>query len=308
MSSPARSISAGPSSRSPLDASAASLMVLLTFVWGFTHVATKLAAPDVSVVMQSAIRSAIALVLLYGWALWRGTPLFERDGTAWAGLAVGVLFSGEMFFIYAGLAYTGASRMVVFIYLSPVLTAVGVHLFVPGERLRRMQWIGVLASFAGILVAFGEGFAASPGALLGDAFGVLAAVFWAATTVAIRATRLTHASATKVLFYQLAVSALLLFGASLAMGEAGVMQLSAVALASLAYQGVFVSFATYLVWFWLLTRYLAGRLSVFSFLTPLFGVFAGVAVLHEPLRPAFVLAVVLVGAGILLVNRRVTAT
>lgn len=296
-----------PSSRAPLDASAVSLMVLLTFVWGFTHVATKLAAADVSVVMQSAIRSVIALVLLIGWALWRGIPLFGRDRTGWAGLAAGVLFAGEMFFIYAGLAYTGASRMVVFIYLSPVLTAVGVHLLVPGERLGRAQWIGVLASFAGIVVAFGEGFAASPGVLLGDAFGVLAAVFWAATTVVIRATSLTHASATKVLFYQLAVSAVLLFAASFAMGEPGVVRVSAVALASLAYQGVLVSFATYLVWFWLLTRYLAGRLSVFSFLTPLFGVFAGVAVLHEPLRPAFVVAVVLVGTGILLVNRRVTS-
>jgi drug/metabolite transporter (DMT)-like permease len=64
-----------------------------------------------------------------------------------------------------------------------------------------------------------------------------------------------------------------------------------------------VTFASYLAWFWLLTRYMATRLSVFTFLTPLFGVIAGVLVLHEPLRPAFLGAVVLVGAGIYLVNR-----
>jgi len=280
-------------------------MVLLTFVWGFTHVATKLAAGDVSVVMQSAIRSIIALVLLLGWARWRGIPLLGRDGTWWPGLAAGVLFAGEMFFIYAGLQYTGASRMVVFIYLSPVLTAVGVHLFVPGERLNKVQWLGVFAAFLGILVAFGEGFVAAPAVLLGDAYGVIAAFFWAATTVVIRATRLTHATASKVLFYQLAISAVLLLVASYAMGEAGIVRVSSVAMASLAYQGVLVSFATYLVWFWLLTRYLAGRLSVFSFLTPLFGVISGVLVLHEPLRAAFVFAVLLVGSGILLVNRPV---
>ncbi len=100
-----------PSSRQPLDARAASLMVLLTFVWGFTHVATKLAAPDVSVVMQSAIRSTIALTLLYGWALWRRIPLFKRDGTGWPGFWAGVLFAGEMFFIYAGLAERLKSEM-----------------------------------------------------------------------------------------------------------------------------------------------------------------------------------------------------
>jgi drug/metabolite transporter (DMT)-like permease len=61
--------------------------------------------------------------------------------------------------------------------------------------------------------------------------------------------------------------------------------------------------ATYLAWFWLLTRYLAGRLAVFGFLTPLFGVMMGAIVLSEPLRPAFLAALAMVGTGIFLVNR-----
>jgi drug/metabolite transporter (DMT)-like permease len=73
--------------------------------------------------------------------------------------------------------------------------------------------------------------------------------------------------------------------------------------ASLFYQGAGVTFASYLAWFWLLTRYMATRLSVFTVLTPFFGVIAGVLVRHEPVRPAFVGAVVLVGAGVSLVNR-----
>ena len=81
------------------------------------------------------------------------------------------------------------------------------------------------------------------------------------------------------------------------------MALTPTVTASLLYQGAVVTFASYLTWFWLLTRYLASRLSVFTFLTPLFGVAAGVVLLHEPLRPAFAGAVVLVGAGLFLVNR-----
>jgi len=73
--------------------------------------------------------------------------------------------------------------------------------------------------------------------------------------------------------------------------------------ASLAYQSVIVAFASYLAWFWLLTRYLAGRLAVFSFLTPLFGVAFGVIFLSEPLSATFLVAALLVGAGIVLVNR-----
>ena len=86
--------------------------------------------------------------------------------------------------------------------------------------------------------------------------------------------------------------------------EPGVVAVTPVVIASLFYQGVVVAFASYLVWFWLLTRYYAARLSVFSFLTPLFGVIAGVVVLSEPITPAFIGAVAMVGVGIYLVNVR----
>jgi drug/metabolite transporter (DMT)-like permease len=140
------------------------------------------------------------------------------------------------------------------------------------------------------------------GTVLGDLCGVLAAVFWASTTVVIRATRLAQASATKTLGYQLGLSALALPLISLALGEPGIVRLTPLAVGSLVYQGVIVAFASYLIWFWLLTRYLAGRLAVFGFLTPLAGVAFGVILLGERLTPVFGLGALLVGAGIVLVN------
>ena len=196
--------------RRPLDTGAVATMVLLTSIWGFTQVAIKLAAADVSVVMQGGLRSIISLVLLFGWARWRGVALFERDATWWPGLLAGALYAGEFFFVYAGLAHTSASRMVVFVYLAPALTAIGVHLFVAGEQLAGRQWIGIVLAFAGVAVAFGDGFAASPASSLGDAFGIVAAFLWAATTVVIRMSALSQASASKTLFYQIAVAALVL--------------------------------------------------------------------------------------------------
>jgi drug/metabolite transporter (DMT)-like permease len=282
-------------------------MLLLCFLWGFTYVLSKLAAHDVSFVMQAGVRSIIAALLLMVWARLRGVPLFGRDGTLAAGLLAGTLFAAEFLFIFAGLNYTGASRMVVFIYLAPCFTALGLHWLVPGERLDLRQWAGIALAFAGMAAAFADGFVADRASLTGDAFGVIAAALWAATTVIIRVSRLGSASAAKTLFYQLGVSALTLPFASAAIGEAGVIALTPIAVASLLYQGVVISFVSNLIWFWLLTRYLAGRLSVFTFLSPLFGVAISVAVLGEPLRPAFVAAVALVGAGIYLVNRAPSA-
>jgi drug/metabolite transporter (DMT)-like permease len=291
--------------RKPLDTQAFALMVGLTALWGFQQVAIKLTAPDVSLVMQAALRTILAAALLLAWARWRGIALFSRDGTLAAGIGAGLLFGGEFVFIYAGLEHTAASRMVVFIYLAPIVTALGVHWWVPGEHLVRAQWLGVALAFAGVALAFGDGFLAAQGAtLLGDFFGLVAAVLWGATTVLIRTTSLSRATAAKTLFYQLAVAVPVLLAASLLLGEPGVVALTPLALASLAYQGAIVAFASYLAWFWLLTRYLAGRLAVFSFMTPFFGVLAGVVVLGERLTPTFAAAALLVGGGIVLVNRR----
>ena len=112
-------------------------MLLLAALWGFQQAAIKLVAADVSLVMQAAIRSAGATVLVLAWASYRGIPLFRRDGTLLAGIAAGLLFGAEFAFIYGGLAHTNVSRMTVFVYLAPPLTALGLHFFVRGERLAR---------------------------------------------------------------------------------------------------------------------------------------------------------------------------
>lgn len=288
--------------RKPPGLAAFLLMVLLCATWGFQQVAIKTAASAVGLVLQAGIRSAIALLLLLVWAHWRRLPLAQSDGTLHSGLLAGLLFALEFAFIYLGLAYTSASRMIVFLYTAPCLTVLGLHCLVAGETMRWRHAGGVTLAFAGIVLAFADSSGAPPDAWMGDVLGVLAAVGWAATTVLIRATQLARISATKVLFYQLAVSAALLLPLGLLVGESSTAGLTLPVLAALAYQGIIVAFASYLTWFWLLTRYLAGRLIVFSFLAPLFGVAFGVLLLNEPLTPGFTLAAACVTVGIVLVN------
>jgi drug/metabolite transporter (DMT)-like permease len=78
---------------------------------------------------------------------------------------------------------------------------------------------------------------------------------------------------------------------------------SPLALGAFAYQTLWVVSVTFVVWFALIVRYSATRLSAFTFLSPLFGVAAGHLVLHEPLTPPFAVAVLLVAGGLIVVNR-----
>ncbi|EEA00581.1 protein of unknown function DUF6 transmembrane [Burkholderia sp. H160] len=307
-------ITALPTRRAP-DSFAILLMIGLCAIWGLQQVAIKTTNATVPPVFQAGLRSAIAAVLVWAWARSRGTPLFRDDGTLGAGLLAGVLFAAEFVCIFLGLTLTNASRMAVFLYTAPCFTALGLHWFVDGERMRRIQWFGIVVAFAGIALAFADGFlhagagpvaSAAHGSTLtgvaGDALGVLAGIAWAATTVVVRGSRLAQTSASKTLFYQLTVSAAVLLALALGLGQVRMESVTPLALASLAYQAVMVAFVSYLLWFWLLTRYIASRLSVFSFLTPLFGVTFGVLLLGESFSARFLVAALLVLTGIALVN------
>ena len=288
----------------PLDAVAAAIVVVLCMSWGFNQVAVKLALPDVPPLLQATIRSVIAAVLVALWARWRGISFSLRDGTLLPGLIAGALFGLEFVFIYRGLLWTTASRAVLFIYLTPVLVAIGARWFLPGDRFRLSQWAGLALSFAGIALAFGlPAPAADPRQMLGDLMMICAAISWAATTLVIKASTLNSARYEKTSLYQLVVSVVVLAVAALAFGESIVRAPSNLAIASLAYQSLWVASISYVVWFALVQRYSASRLSAFTFLTPLFGVAAGHLVLDEPLTPAFAVAAALVAAGLVLVNR-----
>jgi drug/metabolite transporter (DMT)-like permease len=288
----------------PLDAPAAALAVLLCLSWGFNQVAIKLAITDIPPLTQAALRSIVGALIVVAWAASRGVRLAGRDGTLMPGLAAGLLFGLEFILIFQALAWTDASRASLFIYTAPFFVVIGSRWLLPGDRFDLLQWLGLLLSFAGIALAFGL---PAPGAdvyaLLGDLMLVGAGAAWGATTLVIKASKLAAASYEKTLLYQLVVSAPMMALAAWLAGERVAALPSALALGSLAYQTLWVTGFTYLAWFALVLRYSASRLSVFTFLTPLFGVAAGHLVLGEPLTPAFAAAAALVVAGLVLVNR-----
>jgi drug/metabolite transporter (DMT)-like permease len=287
-----------------LDPIAAAIVVVLCLSWGFNQVATKLAIHDIPPLTQATIRSIVAALIVALWCKTRGITLLARDGTLRPGLAAGFFFGTEFIFIFQGLNYTTAMRATLFIYLAPFFVVLGARIFLPADRFGAAQWLGLALSFSGMIVAFGMPTPAlDPRQTIGDVMMVAAALTWAATTLIIKASSLNRAPAEKVMLYQLVVSAPMLAAAALVFGERMTAMPSALALGALAYQTVWVVSITFVVWFALIARYSANRLSAFTFLTPLFGVAAGHLVLGEPLTPAFAAAVALVATGLVLVNR-----
>ncbi|MGB0466484.1 MAG: DMT family transporter [Pontibacterium sp.] len=286
-----------------LDRLAILILLGLCLIWGFQQITIKLALDAVSPIMQAGLRSIGATVLLCLWMRVRGIRIFESDGTGYWGLLAGLLFAGEFLLLYWSLEYTTASRAIVFLYTSPFVVALGVHFLVPGDRLGLLQVLGLSCAFSGVVIAFWDNNSLPNITWLGDVMALGAAILWGATTVVVKASPQCKLRPERVLLYQLGLSALILPLCSVLSGEPGVMAVTPVVVGSLLFQTIAVAFVSYLTWFWLIHHYPASRVASFGFFAPMLGVLFGALILDEPLTPMFVLALLLVAAGIFLVNR-----
>jgi drug/metabolite transporter (DMT)-like permease len=287
-----------------LDPFGAAAMLTLCAIWALSHVAVKVANAGISPAFQSGLRSLGALALLLVWAKLRRSPMFRTDGTLGVGLAAGIMFAAEFALIYWALVYTDVARGVIVLYTTPFFVALGAHFFVPGERMHQRQAVGLFCAFMGVVVAFSDGLTLPTwDALIGDTMMLGGAALWGATTVLVKASKLSRIDPAKTLAYQLAVSGLLLPPFALALGERGVFDPTALVVGSLAFQITVVAFASYLAWFALIRIYPASTLSAFTFLTPLFSLVFGGFLLGERISAALIVALALVAFGIWLVNR-----
>jgi drug/metabolite transporter (DMT)-like permease len=290
-----------------LPPAAIALMIILSALWGLNVVVVKVTSTGIPPVLQAGLRSALAALLVpllcrplgLGFGDWRG------GRTLTVGVFAGMLFAVEFIALYIGIGLTTAARAVVFLYGAPFWVALGTHYLVPGDRLTRAKGIGLCVAFGGLLLAFADGLRApaGPDALLGDLLCLVGGALWAATTVLVKASALRAAPPALVLQYQLVVSAPLLLLASPLLGESWAIQPSPLVLGAFLYQAAGIAGASYLTWFWLVSRHSASRLAAFSVLTPVFGVLAGALLLDETLGGGFLAAVALVALGLWLVNR-----
>ncbi|MES1938724.1 hypothetical protein T5B8_00705 [Salinisphaera sp. T5B8] len=296
-----------PASRRALDMQGSLLMLVFCLALGLQQVAIKWVAADIAPIAQIAIRSMLAAILVIGVAYARGVRLADARAVFWPGVAVGIGFTAEFCFVALGLEYTTASHMSVFLYTAPVFAALGLHFLVPGEQLGLRHWIGIAIAFAGIVLAMAPSGTAGGGPavgslIVGDILGTMAGMGWAATTVVIRTTALSEQRPTLTLSYQLTIAGVSLLILAAALGHIGDIRVTAPVLLSMSFQTFGIAFGVLLLWFALLRRYLASRLGVFSFLSPVFGVIFGALLLGEALTWNFVLGGIAIISGVIIVS------
>ena len=288
-----------------LDLRAVVILIIVALLWGLNHPAIKISNQRVAPVFASTLRSMVAAICGLIYCFKKGEKVSHKDIILFHGAMVGLLFGVEFARIYLGLLYTDAARSVLFVYLSLFVVAVGAHFFLKGDRLTFLKIMGLVLAFAGIFVVFGwRPRTAKPAMYYGDILQIAAAVLWGATTLYIKKLMAGKVQPTNTFLYQLFFSIPTLLFVSIILEPKWLYKPDPYVIGSLFYQSVIIAFVTYFIWFKLIHQYSVSRLSAFTFLTPIFGVFFGVRFLHEEFTVSLMIGLPLVSAGIFLVNWR----
>lgn len=286
-----------------VDPFGAAMLTGFAVLLAFNQVAIKVGNEGLQPVFFAALRSVGGALCIYLWMRARRLTIEIAPGTLRAGLGMGVLFAWEFICLFAALDLTTVTRSAVIFYTMPVWLALGAHVLIPGERITRLKAVGLGLAFAGMVVAIAmRGPGAGGGSLSGDLFALGAAFGWAGIALLARASRLREVRPEMQLLWQLTVSAPILLLVALFAGPL-LRDPSLIHWASLAFQILIVVSAGFLLWLWLLSIYPPASVAAFSFLSPVFGVGFGWALLGEPVGWPILVALVLVVSGLWVMNR-----
>jgi drug/metabolite transporter (DMT)-like permease len=276
---------------------AASLCVL----WGANAVVIKFTLSGLGPFTSATVRFGASTVVLWAWAKLSGQPLRPAAGQMGPLLLNSLLFTLQLSLVYVGFTLTSASRGALITNLQPFFLLFLAHFFLAGDRITFLKLVGLIFGFAGAACIFWDRSALSASILIGDLL-LLAATFIWACSAAYTKHLIRTISAMQVVFYQLLFS-IPLFALGAPLWDAPmVVRLDYGIVAAIAFQVVLTTAFAFVAWNRLMQTYGAVALHSFVFLIPVSGVLLAGLLLGEPITEMIVLALVLITAGILMVQ------
>lgn len=282
------------------------LLIALGVIWGASYPFIKVGVAEIPPLSFVAARTVLATAILFFAALARRDRWPRFTLSAWWPLVGMGLFNGVIPYTLITWGETEISSGLASILTAtmPMFTVLLAHAFTHDEKLTRLKLAGILVGFVGVAVIFAPEL--SEGVKL-SFFGMLAVVAAAAAyaVAAIIAHRfIAGVSHVVTATGQFASAAVIMAPLSLAVDHPWGLTPSALALSALAALSVLGTAIAYLIYYGLIERTGATRTSLVTYIIPLSGLSIGALFLNERPSLFWIAGLVLIIAGVVLVNRQ----
>ncbi len=277
--------------------------IVIHTLWGGNPVAVKLGLEVFPPMWSAFVRFTLGIACVSLWAWWRGIALWPARHEWRALIGLSLLFALQIGTMNIGFDLSSGAMSAILIATNPLFAALAAHYLIRGDRLTFAKAAGLGIAFAGVLVALvpARGFA-----VLALAWGNLivlgsAAILGARLVLAARV--LQRVDEVRVVVWQMLLSLPLFACGGLAWETIAWERLDWAPLAGLAYQGVVIAGLGFMVVASLSKRYPPSVIFGFNFVSPISGVALSAWLLGEPITALVLVALVCVGAGLVLLAR-----
>lgn len=275
----------------------------VVLIWGLNFVVMKVALAGLSPMLLGALRFMAATLPFLAFV---ARPALPWRILAAYGLAQGL---GQFGFLFLGLQWGMTAGMASVVMQTQAFFTLLLAAPLLGERARPAQWWGIAIAMGGLLlIATSHGDGPGQMSLIGFVLTVSAAFMWALSNLIARwAGRVASYQAFPFVVWSGIFPIVPFLGLALWTDGADAMvrqlqNLNVPVLLAVLYLGWLATLLAYSLWTRLLQRHPAGRVTPFSLLVPVVGVWAAWAFLGEQPRPVQGLGAVFVLLG-LLVNQ-----
>jgi len=273
----------------------------LCVIFGSNAVAIKFSFSGLGVFTTAAIRFSIATIAIYIWAKATGHSLMLKKGQLGQLLILAALFAVQLSMFYFGLSKSNASRGTLIVNLLPFWILFLAHFFIPGDRITRRKFFGILLGFGGVAFMFAEKQGVTADFRTGDLIILSATVIWSCSVIYLK--RIINAfSAFQITLYSMVFAVPVFLLEALLWDAPMVSKLDFKIIGAVLYQSLITATFGFVTWNMLLQKYGAVALHSFIFIMPIAGVALGGLLLGEPITSKLLIALALIVAGILVVH------
>ena len=286
--------------RKNLSFRAASLDLILSFLWGGHPTALKIALPYAPPIRQGWMRFVISAIVILFWARYKKISLIPTKSEVKPLFQLGILFSVQLLFLNIGVSKTSVSSSVILNSTYPIWVITLGHFFIKGDNFTLFKFSGVVIAYLGIIVTYFDSFGNS-GFLLGNSL-CLASGFLLGVRTIFLAKGSESIEPLKLLMAQAFFGSIIFIILGIIF-EGDPYKFSLILLISVVYQGAIVAGFNFIANIWLLKNYKPSQVSVIHLSQPIFGIMIGYAVLGENISLLVLLGAVFVILGSILVRK-----
>lgn len=286
--------------RKNLSFRAASLDLVLSFLWGGHPTALKVALPYAPPIRQGWMRFVVSAVVILFWARYKKISLIPTKAEIKPLVQLGILFSVQLLFLNIGISKTSVSSSVILNSTYPIWVITLGHFFIKGDNFTFLKFSGVMIAYLGIIITYFDSFGNSS-FLLGNSF-CLASGFLLGVRTIFLAKGSESIAPLKLLMAQAFFGSIIFIMLSIIF-EGDPYKFSLILLISILYQGAIVAGFNFIANIWLLKNYKPSQVTVIHLSQPIFGILIGYVVLGENIGLLVLLGAAFVILGSILVRK-----